>query len=68
MLLGLVALPGIAAGLDDMATAPAWIWIGQLGWLGIFVAYPAWALWTGITGLRAGAPPAGARLAGEPLP
>ena len=39
------AVPGIPLGLDDMATAPAWVWIGFLGWLGIFVVYPAWAIW-----------------------
>lgn len=45
MALGIVAAPGIVLGLDDMAAAPAWVWIGLLGWLGIFVAYPAWAIW-----------------------
>jgi len=43
--LGIAAAPGIVLGLDDMATAPGWVWIGLLGWLGIFVAYPAWAIW-----------------------
>jgi hypothetical protein len=45
MALGIAAAPGIILGLDDMAAAPAWVWIGLLGWLGIFVAYPAWAIW-----------------------
>jgi drug/metabolite transporter (DMT)-like permease len=45
MALGIAAVPGIVLGLDDMATAPGWVWIGLLGWLGIFVAYPAWAFW-----------------------
>jgi len=45
MALGIAAVPGIVLGLDDMAAAPAWVWIGLLGWLGIFVAYPAWAIW-----------------------
>jgi hypothetical protein len=45
MALGVVAAPGILVGLDDMAAAPGWVWIGLLGWLGIFVAYPAWAVW-----------------------
>jgi hypothetical protein len=45
MTLGIVAAPGLAMGLDDMAAAPAWVWVGLLGWLGIFVAYPAWAIW-----------------------
>jgi hypothetical protein len=45
---GVLVAPGIALRLDDMATAPSWIWIGFLGWLGTFVAYPAWALWVAI--------------------
>lgn len=44
MALGIAAAPGIVLGLDDMASAPGWVWIGLLGWLGIFVAYPAWAI------------------------
>ena len=44
MTLGIVAVPGIAQRLDDMATAPGWVWIAFLGWLGVFVVYPAWAL------------------------
>jgi hypothetical protein len=45
MALGIAAVPGIVLGLDDAATAPAWVWISTLGWLGIFVVYPAWAIW-----------------------
>ena len=52
MALGIAAAPGIVLGLDDMAAAPAWVWIGLLGWLGIFVAYPAWAIWLGIVETR----------------
>lgn len=49
MTLGVVAVPGIAQRLDDMATAPGWVWIAFVGWLGVFVAYPIWALWLGAT-------------------
>ncbi|MFG1627412.1 hypothetical protein [Kribbella sp. NPDC049227] len=52
MALGVVAVPGILLRLDDMATAPGWIWIAQLGWLGIYLAYPAWAIWFGIVEAR----------------
>jgi hypothetical protein len=52
MALGIAAAPGIVLGLDDMAAAPAWVWIGLLGWLGIFVAYPAWAIWLASVGTR----------------
>lgn len=48
MAVGLVTLPGIPLRLDDMATAPAWVWIGLTSWLGTYVAYPAWAIWLGI--------------------
>jgi hypothetical protein len=47
MALGVVLLPGIPLRLDDMATAPTWVWIGFVGWLGTYVAYPAWAIWFG---------------------
>lgn len=52
MSLGVVAAPGVLLRYDDMATAPGWIWLGQLGWLGIFVAYPAWAIWLGLVETR----------------
>ncbi len=52
MAVGVLALPGIALGLDDMASAPSWAWIGFVGWLGIYVAYPAWAIATGVVGAR----------------
>ena len=45
MALGVLAAPGIVLRLDDMATAPAWVWVGSFGWLGTFVVYPAWAIW-----------------------
>jgi len=48
MVLGVVVLPGVLLGLDDLEVAPAWVWIGFLGWLGIYVVYPAWAVWLGI--------------------
>jgi hypothetical protein len=47
MVFGLVTAPGIVLGISDMATAPAWIWLGFVGWLGAFIAYPAWAIWLG---------------------
>jgi hypothetical protein len=47
MAVGVVAVPGVILRLDDMASAPAWVWIGFLSWLGLYVVYPAWALWAG---------------------
>ncbi len=52
MAVGIVTAPGIPLRLDDMGTAPAWVWIGLLGWAGTFVAYPAWAVWMGIVESR----------------
>lgn len=45
MALGFISAPGIALRLDDMSAAPAWVWVGSMGWLGTFVVYPAWAFW-----------------------
>ena len=52
MALGVAVAPGISLGLDDMGTAPGWVWIGFLGRLGTFVAYPAWAIWLGTVEMR----------------
>ena len=54
MAVGVAAAPGIVLGLDDAATAPAWAWIGSIGWLGTYVVYAAWAIWTGAIGARQG--------------
>jgi hypothetical protein len=43
MAIGFLALPAIAQGIDDMSTAPWWVWIALLAWLGIYVAFPLWA-------------------------
>jgi hypothetical protein len=48
MAIGLVVVPGIATGLDEMDSAPAWVWLGFLGWLGIFFLYPVWSVWFGL--------------------
>ena len=45
MMLGFASAPGILLRLDDPSTAPAWAWLGSVGWLGAFVVYPAWAIW-----------------------
>jgi hypothetical protein len=45
MAIGIASAPGVVLGFDDMAAAPAWAWIGFVGWLGIYLAYPAWAIW-----------------------
>jgi hypothetical protein len=57
MALGVAVAPGIPLGLDAMGTAPAWIWIGMIGWLGTFVVFPAWAIWMGLLEMRAAGRP-----------
>jgi hypothetical protein len=44
MTLGLASAPGIALTLDDINTAPAWIWIGSLNWLGTYALFPIWSI------------------------
>ena len=56
MAVGVAAVPGILLRLDDAATAPGWVWIAMVGWLGIYVAYPIWAIRTGIVATRQPAP------------
>lgn len=52
MAAGIVAAPGVALRLDDTATAPPWVWIGFLSWLGTYVVYPAWAIRLGLAATR----------------
>jgi hypothetical protein len=49
MVTGVLLIPGIVLRLDDMNKAPAWIWVGFVSWVGIYIAYPAWAIWSGLT-------------------
>jgi hypothetical protein len=44
MLLGLVGVPGIAMGIDDMDTAPVWTFVAGFGWAGTYLLFPAWSL------------------------
>jgi hypothetical protein len=48
MTMGFIVVPGIAVGLDDASAAPPWVWVGFLGWLGIFFLYPLWCIWFGL--------------------
>lgn len=52
MAFGFASAPGIVLRLDDMATAPGWIWIGFVGWFGTFLVYPLWAIWLGAVEAR----------------
>jgi hypothetical protein len=48
LITGVLSLPGIPLRLDDPATAPWWIWLGFVSWLGTYVVYPAWAIRMGL--------------------
>ena len=54
MTLGIIAVPAIILQLDDMERAPAWVWLAEVGWLGIYVLYPAWAIGVGLVEARQG--------------
>lgn len=56
LIIGLIVAPGIVMGLDDMGSAPWWVWVGFVGWLGIFVLLPIWSIWLGTALRRASAP------------
>ena len=57
MTLGIAAVPGILLRIDDTEAAPWWVWLGFVGWLGIYVAYPAWAIRVGLVLARSGRRP-----------
>lgn len=44
MALGLLGVPGVLDGTDDMEAAPAYLVASGLGWLGTYALMPAWAL------------------------
>ncbi len=44
MMLGLVGVPGIPMGLDDMDTAPAWTFVAGVSWAGTYLLFPTWSL------------------------
>jgi len=47
MAVGLIVIPGIFAGTDTMESAPWYINIGYLGFLGTYILYPIWTFWLG---------------------
>jgi len=42
----LAAIPA-AMRLDDMDTVPAWAWAPMVGWIGVYLTYPVWAITLG---------------------
>ena len=52
MATGVLTLPAIPFGFDDMNAVPAWVWIGFVSWIGTYFLYPAWAIAMGIRETR----------------
>ncbi|MET9311598.1 hypothetical protein ABZX12_07210 [Kribbella sp. NPDC003505] len=44
MTLGLLGVPGILMGIDDMNTAPAWTFAAGFSWAGTYLLFPTWTL------------------------
>jgi hypothetical protein len=42
MLVGLLAIPGVLARVDDQNASPWYVVVAQLSWLGTYVLYPIW--------------------------
>lgn len=44
MLLGLLGVPGIFMGIDDMDNAPVWTFVAGVSWAGTYLLFPTWSL------------------------
>ncbi|GAA1126737.1 hypothetical protein GCM10009630_25710 [Kribbella jejuensis] len=44
MMLGLIGVPGILMGLDDMDSAPDWTFVAGISWAGTYLLFPSWSL------------------------
>jgi hypothetical protein len=42
MLVGLLAVPGVLARVDDQNASPWYVSVAQLSWLGTYLLYPIW--------------------------
>jgi hypothetical protein len=45
MIIGLLALPGVLAAVDDPQLARWYVNTGLINWMGTYCLYPAWCLW-----------------------
>jgi hypothetical protein len=54
MAVGLLGIPGIIAGIDNMKSMPWYLYVAFLGWFGIYILYPIWSIWLGRTLLLSG--------------
>ncbi|MEV0790576.1 hypothetical protein [Kribbella sp. NPDC050459] len=44
MTLGLLGVPGILLGIDDLDTAPPWTFAAGFSWAGTYLLFPTWTL------------------------
>jgi uncharacterized membrane protein YeaQ/YmgE (transglycosylase-associated protein family) len=44
MMFGVLAMPGILAGVDDWEASPWYVTASQVSWLGTYLLYPLWCL------------------------
>ena len=47
MAIGLLGIPGIFAGIDNMESMPWYLYVAFCGWLGTYILYPIWTIWLG---------------------
>jgi hypothetical protein len=44
MAVGIVGVAGVIMGIDSFEATPPWLWLYGIGWLGIYILYPAWCV------------------------
>lgn len=47
MAIGLLGIPGMSAGIDNMESMPWYLYVPFFGWLGTYILYPIWTIWMG---------------------
>ncbi|MBL8090211.1 MAG: hypothetical protein JNJ43_07780 [Anaerolineales bacterium] len=47
MAVGLLGIPGIFAGIDNIESMPWYLYVAFFGWLGTYILFPIWAIWLG---------------------
>ena len=51
-IVGLTGIVPAVMRLDNDATAPGWVWVAFVGWVGTFVVYPVWSIVIGRRALQ----------------
>jgi hypothetical protein len=45
--IGMLGIPGIIAGVDSMESMPWYLYVPFFGWIGTYILYPIWTIWSG---------------------